>query len=184
MANENVRKEIGKDKNGNPIYDVVCPQHYKCTLGIHLYQFYKTMRKIDKLMDKFKIPFEKSIRPHFSMGTPHLEYFIKNSNNEKRRVFSLILIDNNFTIRNFIEILNKKEDPKIIDLVNQFDFINSIEVQVLSTLSQVLDYSEQESDYFFNGYDFNDEYARLKRRLLTKDNKVKQKTINRIIESI
>lgn len=199
VLNKETRKEIGKDKDGNSIYEAICPQHYKCGIGQSLYNFYHTMHKIDKLMDKFKIPFVKSIKPHETFDTPHLEYFINNSEGEICRIFSVVIIDNNFSIRHCVKdlprykdntpIVNEKyltENQAIsLNLAKEYTFVNSIETQVYSDFSRVLDYKASDEYYYFDSDEFEKEYARIWKRMIDKEtHKVKKKTLNRIIKTI
>lgn len=199
LSNSKTRKVVGIDRAGNPKYKVVCPQYYKCALGQNLYQFYNIMHKIDKLMDKFKIPFVKQIRPHDLFGTPHLEYIIENEEFEPCILFSVVIIDNNFNARTAVNSLRRDTFNKpIIDEDNMSSterialrtilchtFANSMETQVYSKLSRILDYKEDSENYYFEAEDFEKEFDRICKRLIDKNtHKVKQRTLNRVIKTI
>ena len=199
LLNKETCKEIGIDKEGNPVYEVICPQHYKCCIGQSLYQFYQIMHKIDKLMDKFKIPFIKSIKTHEIFDTPHLEYFIYNENEDLCRIFSVVIIDINYSIRHCVKYLPRYSDntPVVhekylsereaisLSLAKEYTFASSIETQVCSDFSRVLDYKESDEYYYFDSEDFEKEYSRLWKRMIDRDtHKVKKRTLNRIIKTI
>ena len=200
LKNEYTRTVVGykgKGKNRVPIYKVTCPQYYKCSIGQALYKFYQSMHKIDKLMDKFKIPFIKEIKYHSIFKTPHLNYYTENKDGELCRVFSVVIMDNNFNIKEYINSLPRYKDGTIIDekyftegqkeilnMVKDYSFINSIEVTIMSTISRVLDYqtSEYTSEYIFTDDEFEEELYRLWEKLFDENCKLKVNTLNRILK--
>lgn len=199
LANPHTRVVVGADRAGNPKYKVACPQHYKCLLGQKMYQFYEIMHKIDKLMDKFKIPFVKIIRPHDLFETPHLEYILENNELEPCVLFSVVILDNNFNIRTAANnlkrdrfnkpILDDKSlstnDKIVLNTMRGSSFVNSMETQVYSKLTAILDYKDDSFDCYFEAEDFEKEFDRIWKRLIDKNtNKVKQRTLNRIIKSL